>query len=264
MPVLDEEGRVGELARRWRSARWTGRTFEIVFVDDGSRTARSSGCARRTSATRGSSWSAAAQLRQGGGALRRLRLSSRRASSSPWTAICRTIRRRSRASSTSSRARTSTWSRAGRRSARIRPRSAIPSLLFNWVTRKLAQVDLHDFNCGFKAYRREVLEQIALYGELHRYIPVLASRRGFRIGEIAVRHDPRARRQQVRLGPLLQGAARPDHGAVHHQVHPPAAASVRRHRAALDRRGFDQHLPGGLWLHGEPLSNRPLLLLGVC
>ena len=52
-----------------------------------------------------------------------------------------------------------------------------PSRLFNWATRKMAQIDLHDFNCGFKAYRREVLEQISLYGELHRYIPVLASRR---------------------------------------------------------------------------------------
>ncbi len=66
-----------------------------------------------------------------------------------------------------------------------------PSRLFNWVTRRLAQVDLHDFNCGFKAYRREVLEQVAVYGELHRFIPVLASRRGFRIGEIQVAHDQR-------------------------------------------------------------------------
>ncbi|MEJ2086704.1 MAG: glycosyltransferase family 2 protein, partial [Acidobacteriota bacterium] len=57
----------------------------------------------------------------------------------------------------------------------------IPSRLFNWVTRKLAQVDLHDFNCGYKIYRREVLEEIALYGELHRYIPVLASRKGFSV-----------------------------------------------------------------------------------
>ena len=57
----------------------------------------------------------------------------------------------------------------------------VPSKLFNWVTRKLAQVDLHDFNCGFKVYRREVLEQVPIYGELHRYIPVLASRRGFAV-----------------------------------------------------------------------------------
>ena len=66
-----------------------------------------------------------------------------------------------------------------------------PSWLFNWVTRKLASVDLHDFNCGFKAYRREVLDEIALYGELHRYIPVLASRRGFSLGELSVVHQPR-------------------------------------------------------------------------
>jgi len=67
----------------------------------------------------------------------------------------------------------------------------LPSRLFNWVTRTLAQVDLHDFNCGFKAYRREVLAEIAVYGELHRYIPVLASRRGFAVGEIQVNHHPR-------------------------------------------------------------------------
>ncbi len=66
-----------------------------------------------------------------------------------------------------------------------------PSRLFNWVTSAIASVDLHDFNCGFKAYRREVLEEISVYGELHRYIPVLASRQGFSIGEIEVRHHPR-------------------------------------------------------------------------
>ena len=66
-----------------------------------------------------------------------------------------------------------------------------PSKLFNWATRLVAQIDLHDFNCGFKAYRREVLEQVAVYGELHRYIPVLASRRGFRVGEIKVTHKKR-------------------------------------------------------------------------
>lgn len=66
-----------------------------------------------------------------------------------------------------------------------------PSKLFNWATRRLAQVDLHDFNCGFKVYRREVLEEVAIYGELHRYIPVLAGRRGFRIGELLVEHAKR-------------------------------------------------------------------------
>lgn len=67
----------------------------------------------------------------------------------------------------------------------------LPSKVFNWVTCKLAGVELHDLNCGFKVYRREVLEQVAIYGELHRYIPVLASRKGFLVGELPVAHAAR-------------------------------------------------------------------------
>ena len=52
-------------------------------------------------------------------------------------------------------------------------------------------IHLHDFNCGFKAYRREVCDSIELYGEMHRYIPVLAHREGFRVTEREVRHHPR-------------------------------------------------------------------------
>lgn len=67
----------------------------------------------------------------------------------------------------------------------------LPSKLFNMVTSMLTGVKLQDFNCGFKAYRREVVESLDLYGELHRYIPVLAHTNGFRIGEIPVNHRPR-------------------------------------------------------------------------
>lgn len=67
----------------------------------------------------------------------------------------------------------------------------LPSRLFNRVTSFITGIPLHDFNCGFKAYRREVLESIKLYGELHRYIPVLAHDLGFRIGEISVKHHKR-------------------------------------------------------------------------
>ena len=67
----------------------------------------------------------------------------------------------------------------------------LPSLLFNAVTSRVSGTRLHDFNCGYKAYRREVFDSIQLYGELHRYIPVLASALGYRIGEIAVRHHAR-------------------------------------------------------------------------
>ncbi len=68
----------------------------------------------------------------------------------------------------------------------------LPSSLFNNVVRSLSGVELHDFNCGLKAYRREVVKDIKIYGELHRYIPVLAHFRGFRVVEIKVSH--RARR----------------------------------------------------------------------
>jgi glycosyltransferase involved in cell wall biosynthesis len=68
----------------------------------------------------------------------------------------------------------------------------VPSKLFNSVTSMLTGIELQDFNCGFKAYRREVVESLDLYGELHRYIPVLAYANGFRIGEIPVNHHPRS------------------------------------------------------------------------
>lgn len=67
----------------------------------------------------------------------------------------------------------------------------LPSKLFNKVTSTLSGVKLHDFNCGFKAYRKEVVKSIDIYGEMHRYIPVLANRKGFRITEITVTHHKR-------------------------------------------------------------------------
>jgi glycosyltransferase involved in cell wall biosynthesis len=68
----------------------------------------------------------------------------------------------------------------------------IPSKFFNTVTRKVSHIKLHDFNCGLKAYRRKVVKSIEVYGEMHRYIPVLAKWAGFRkIGEKIVEHRPR-------------------------------------------------------------------------
>ncbi len=66
------------------------------------------------------------------------------------------------------------------------------SRLYNRVTSTLTGLRLHDFNCGLKAFRREVIEDLALYGELHRYIPPLAHWKGYRVAEIRVRHHPRA------------------------------------------------------------------------
>ena len=67
-----------------------------------------------------------------------------------------------------------------------------PSRVFNWTVSRLTGCKLHDHNCGFKAYRRAVVEEVEIYGELHRFIPALAFARGFRVGELEVNH--RARR----------------------------------------------------------------------
>lgn len=68
----------------------------------------------------------------------------------------------------------------------------IPSLFFNYVTRRISGITLHDFNCGLKAYDAQVVKNIEVYGEMHRYIPMIAKRHGFdRIGEKVVQHRPR-------------------------------------------------------------------------
>lgn len=68
----------------------------------------------------------------------------------------------------------------------------IPSKLFNWAARKTSGVHLHDFNCGLKAYKREVIKTIEVSGEMHRYIPVLAKSAGFnKIDEMIVQHQAR-------------------------------------------------------------------------
>ncbi len=70
------------------------------------------------------------------------------------------------------------------------------------MTARISGVRLHDFNCGFKAYRREIFDTVELYGELHRYVPVLAHALGYRVAEIPVRHHAR------RYGKSKYGVAR--------------------------------------------------------
>ena len=67
----------------------------------------------------------------------------------------------------------------------------VPSKVFNAVVRRMTGLNLNDFNCGLKAYRREAVDGLHVYGELHRYLPVLVHARGFRVGEIPVTHHPR-------------------------------------------------------------------------
>ena len=67
----------------------------------------------------------------------------------------------------------------------------LPSRVFNWASGAVSGLRLHDLNCGLKAYRAEVLEGLRIYGELHRFVPVLAHYRGFRVAELPVNHRPR-------------------------------------------------------------------------
>lgn len=66
-----------------------------------------------------------------------------------------------------------------------------PSKLFNFVARAMSGIKIHDFNCGLKAYRKEVVKNVRIYGEMHRWIPVLAKVEGYKTGEMVVTHHPR-------------------------------------------------------------------------
>lgn len=67
----------------------------------------------------------------------------------------------------------------------------IPSRILNWITRKLTKTELHDINCGFKAYRKEVVENLNLYGELYRFIPIFAAKLNYKVAEIPIEHRKR-------------------------------------------------------------------------
>ena len=139
------------------------------------------------------------------------------------------------------------------------------SRLFNWATTVVSGVRLHDVNCGLKAYRAEVLRGMRLYGELHRFIPILASYRGYRVAEIPVNHRAREHGRS-RYGPerYLRGFF---------DLLSVTFMGRYRHRPL--------HLFGGigllmgavgfvillyltvLWFWGEGIGHRPLLTLGV-
>lgn len=67
----------------------------------------------------------------------------------------------------------------------------IPSRIFNGMVSRFTGVRLHDHNCGMKCYRREIFDEVRLYGELHRFVPVLAASRGYRVGELVIQHRAR-------------------------------------------------------------------------
>ncbi|MBK8231815.1 MAG: glycosyltransferase family 2 protein [Candidatus Eisenbacteria bacterium] len=141
----------------------------------------------------------------------------------------------------------------------------LPSRLFNRVTSWMTGIRLHDFNCGLKAYRREVVESIELYGEMHRYIPVLAHGEGFRIGEREVQHHPR------RYGQSKFGSARFVNGFLDLLEVMFLAGGRRTPLHVFGRWGVGLLTLGGginlymlvVWVAEGKLRVRPLLLFGV-
>ncbi len=191
IPVYNEQGSLeplhGELTE---VAREQGYRLDIVFVDDGSRD-RSwetiEGLAARDGAVRGirlrRNFGKAAALQAGFHAARGDRIVTLDADlqDDPHE-IPRFLARMDEGVDVVSgwkKVRHDPWHKVG------------PSRVFNWLVGVLTGVRLHDHNCGFKAYRREVCDDVRLYGELHRFIPVLAAARGWKVGEIVVHHRPR-------------------------------------------------------------------------
>ena len=141
----------------------------------------------------------------------------------------------------------------------------LPSRLFNAVTAKVVGIHLHDFNCGFKLYRRQVVESIEVYGELHRFVPALAHWRGFRVGEVGVNHRPR------RYGHSKFGAARFVNGFLDLLSAAFLSTSALKPLHLFGRVGLISLFLGTglgvyfvvLWFGGEPIRVRPLMLFGA-
>ncbi|NNJ10633.1 glycosyltransferase family 2 protein [Chloroflexales bacterium ZM16-3] len=141
----------------------------------------------------------------------------------------------------------------------------LPSRVFNTVVSRITGIHLHDFNCGFKAYSCEVIRDLKLYGELHRFIPVLASQRGFKIAEVPVEHSRR------RFGKSKFGARRLGRGYLDFIQVLFLTTYLRQPLRLFGMLGTLLTLIGALicfylsvlWLQGEAIGHRPLLTLGV-
>jgi glycosyltransferase involved in cell wall biosynthesis len=143
----------------------------------------------------------------------------------------------------------------------------IPSRFFNFVTRKVSGIHLHDFNCGLKAYRKDVVKSVYVYGELHRYIPMLAKREGFsRITEKVVTHHAR------KYGKTKFGLNRFINGFVALGTLLFVQKYLQKPMHFFGTWGVLFMLAGGginIYLavikvfYGASLSNRPLLFLGI-
>jgi glycosyltransferase involved in cell wall biosynthesis len=141
----------------------------------------------------------------------------------------------------------------------------ISSKIFNRTVSFFSGVRIHDFNCGLKVFRRHLIPELILYGEMHRFIPALAGWRGFRIGEMKVRHFPR-RHGRSKYGPERYWRGLLDFLTVvmllkynHRPLHLFGGLGMVIGLAGL---GINVYLSVG-WIFGRWIGQRPLLILGV-
>ncbi|MDA3860805.1 MAG: glycosyltransferase family 2 protein [Melioribacteraceae bacterium] len=140
------------------------------------------------------------------------------------------------------------------------------SKFFNYITRLFSGIKIHDFNCGLKGYRSETVKSIELYGELHRYIPVLAGWKGYKVTETVVRHHPR------KYGVTKFGISRFFKGFIDLISLTFTLRYIRRPMHLFGFMGATAFFIGFLisaylsydwFVNSTPLSNRPLLALGM-
>jgi glycosyltransferase involved in cell wall biosynthesis len=141
----------------------------------------------------------------------------------------------------------------------------LPSKFFNYVTGRMSGLRLHDFNCGLKGYTNEVIRHVRLYGEMHRYIPVLAKMAGFTCTEIAVQHHAR------KYGKTKFGLSRFFKGFLDLLTVLFTSRYTQRPLHVFGSVGSILFSLGFVingwltveWLLGHPVSNRPILFLGI-
>jgi len=141
----------------------------------------------------------------------------------------------------------------------------MPSKLFNFMIGAVSGLKLHDYNCGFKAYRKDVVKRLSLYGDLHRYIPALVHAMGFKVTEIPVKHQARP------FGKSKYGLERFFHGFFDFVTVVFLTKYLKRPMHFFGWLGSLCSLAGFLvcsylsflWLLNEPIGTRPLLILGV-
>ena len=192
IPFKDEEPTLVELYERIAAAtRATGRSFEVIFVDDGS---RDGGAARAAElAARQPGAVRLIELRGNFGKSAALAAGFERATGDVVFTLDADLQDDPKEIPRFLEALDGGLDVvSGYKQTRHDPwHKVLPSRVFNWMVRRLTGVPLHDINCGFKCYRADVLRDVRVYGELHRFIPALAAWNRFRVGEIVVEHHPR-------------------------------------------------------------------------